>query len=202
MTTNNAPRSVLLIGKSQLVLDDSVAGLRGLGYKADATNDSTDVTGRFEVKQIDLVVFGGQVPADRKAELRKEIGAINPRVIFVDGLAGIPGPIVNQVQGAFAAHGQDPTAAPTYTPDERSIRLTLADPANVKVTAWWQASFVPQTQRAIRCCSSTIDSPAATTRSGSPISCRRRPRSQPYRSTRRSTRSASPPRNDREPPRA
>ena len=143
MTTNNAPRSVLLIGKSQLVLDDSVAGLRGLGYKADATNDSTDVTGRFEVKQIDLVVFGGQVPADRKAELRKEIGAINPRVIFVDGLAGIPGPIVNQVQGAFAAHGQDPTAAPTYTPDERSIRLTLADPANVKVTAWWQTSFVP-----------------------------------------------------------
>jgi hypothetical protein len=40
-----------------------------------------------------------------------EIGAINPRVIFVDGLAGIPGLIVNQVQGAFAAHDQDPTAA-------------------------------------------------------------------------------------------
>jgi hypothetical protein len=28
-------------------------------------------------------VFGGQVPPDRKAELREEIGAINPRVIFV-----------------------------------------------------------------------------------------------------------------------
>jgi len=34
MTTDNAQRSVLLIGKSQLVLDESVAGLRDLGYKA------------------------------------------------------------------------------------------------------------------------------------------------------------------------
>jgi hypothetical protein len=40
---------------------------------------------------------------DRKAELREEIGAINPRVIFVHGLAGIPGLIINQVQGAFAS---------------------------------------------------------------------------------------------------
>jgi hypothetical protein len=32
--------------------------------------------------------------------------------------------------------------APRST-DERSIRLTLADPANVKVTTWWQTSFVP-----------------------------------------------------------
>jgi hypothetical protein len=48
MTTDPAERSVLLIGKSQLVLDESVAGLRDLGYKADATNDFTDITGRFD----------------------------------------------------------------------------------------------------------------------------------------------------------
>jgi hypothetical protein len=134
---------VLLIGKSQLVLDESVAGLRDLGYKAEATNDFTDITGRFDVKELDLVVFGGQVPPDRKAELREEIGAINPRVIFVQGLAGIPGLIINQVQGAFTANHQDPTRAPTYTPDDRSIRLTLPDPADVKATVWWQTSFVP-----------------------------------------------------------
>jgi hypothetical protein len=134
-------RSVLLIGKSQLVLDESLAGLRDLGYHAEATNDFTDVTGRFDVAQIDLVVFGGQVPPDRKAELREEIEAVNPRVIFVQGLAGIPGLIVNQVQGAFAADHQDATRAPTY--DGRSIRLTLAEPADVKVTVWWQTSFVP-----------------------------------------------------------
>jgi hypothetical protein len=143
MTTDNAQRSVLLIGKSQLVLDESVAGLRDLGHKAEATNDFTDITGRFDVKEIDLVVFGGQVPPDRKAELREEIGAVNPGVIFVQGLAGIPGLIINQVQGAFTANHQDPSRAPTYTLDDRSIRLTLADPADVKVTVWWQTSFVP-----------------------------------------------------------
>ena len=143
MTTDNAQRSVLLIGKSQLVLDESVAGLRDLGYRAEATNDFTDITGRFDLKEIDLVVFGGQVPPDRKAELREEIGAINPGVIFVQGLAGIPGLIIDQVQGAFMANHEEPTPAPTYTPDDRSIRLTLADPADVKVTVWWQTAFVP-----------------------------------------------------------
>jgi hypothetical protein len=78
MTTDNAQRSVLLIGKSQLVLDESVAGLRDLGYRAEATNDFSDITGRFDVNAIDLVVFGGQVPADRKAELTEEFAAINP----------------------------------------------------------------------------------------------------------------------------
>jgi hypothetical protein len=143
MTTDNPQRSVLLIGKSQLVLDDALAGLRDLGYKAEATNDFTDIIGRFDARRIDLVVFGGQVPPDRKAELREEIAAINPQVIFVQGLAGIPGLIINQIQGAFTAHHQDPTRAPTYTPGDRSIRLSLAEPAQVKVTVWWQTSFVP-----------------------------------------------------------
>jgi hypothetical protein len=141
--TDNAQRSVLLIGKSQLVLDDSVADLRALGYKAEATNDFSDITGRLDVREIDLVVFGGQVPPDRKAELREEIGAINPGVIFVQGLAGIPGLIIDQVQGAFTANQQDPSRAPTYTTDDRSVRLTLADPADVRVTVWWQTAFVP-----------------------------------------------------------
>jgi hypothetical protein len=143
MTDDNAQRSVLLIGKSQLVLDESVAGLRELGYKAQATNDFTDVTARFDAKAIDVVVFGGQVPPDRKAELRAEIGAINAGVIFVQGLAGIPGLIINQVRGAFTAKQEDPTRAPAHTPDDRLIRLTLADPADVKVTLWWQTSFLP-----------------------------------------------------------
>jgi hypothetical protein len=143
MTPDNAARSVLLIGKSQLVLDDAVAGLRDLGYGAEATNDFADITGRFDARKLDLIVFGGQVPPDRKAELTEEIAAINPQITFVQGLAGIPGVIVNQVQGAFASDHQNPTRAPAYAPGERSIRLTLASPANVKVTAWWQTSFVP-----------------------------------------------------------
>jgi hypothetical protein len=149
MTIDKAHGRVLLIGKSQLVLDKSVAGLRDLGYKAEATTDFTDIIGRFDVKKIGLVVFGGQVPPDRKVELREEIGAVNPAVVFVQGLAGIPGLIVNQVQGAFAANQREPSRAPTYTHDDRSIRLVLADPADVKVTVWWQTSFVPPDPRSV-----------------------------------------------------
>jgi hypothetical protein len=196
MTPGNTRRRVLLIGKSQLVLDHAVAGLRDLGYEAEATNDFTDITGRFDAKKIDLVVFGGQVPPDRKTELREEIGAINSQVIFVQGLAGIPGLIVNQVQGAFRAEHQDPTRAPTYAPEERSIRLSLPDAVDVKVTVWWQTSFVPPDPRATRWSSSTTGSPVAITLSRSPITFRQRPRSPPCRSTRRSTPSVSPVSNE------
>jgi hypothetical protein len=143
MTTDNAQRSVLLIGRSQLVLDETLAGLRQLGYKAEATNDFADVTSRFDARNLNLVVFGGQVPPDRKAELKEEIGTINAQTMFVQGLAGIPGLIVNQVNGAFAARQLDPTAAPTITHQERSLRLTLPDPADVKISVWWGTSFVP-----------------------------------------------------------
>ena len=143
MTTHNPQRSVLVIGRSQRVIDDAVAGLRELGYTAQATNDLSNITGRFDFTEIDVIVFGTQVSPDRKTELKTEIGAINPRVIFVDGLGGIPGVIINQVQGVFAADHEAPGRAPTYTPDSRSIRLTLADPADVKVTVFWRTSIVP-----------------------------------------------------------
>jgi len=144
---NRPRRSVLLIGKSRRVLDDSVAGLRDLDYKAEGTSDFADVTARFDSRDFDLVVFGGQVPPDVRDELRNEIGAVNPRVIFVQGLAGIPGLIINQVQGAFAADHQDSERAAIFTPADRSIRLTLPAPADVKVTIWWQTSFVPPDPR-------------------------------------------------------
>jgi hypothetical protein len=144
MDTRTSPRSALIVGRSQLVLDEAVAGLRDLGYRAEGTNDFTSgLAGRIDVREVDVVVFGGQVPPDRKADLRDEIAAVNPRVIVVQGLAGIPGLIVNQVRGAFAADQRDPGHAPTHSPDGRSIRLRLAEPADVTVTLWWTTSFVP-----------------------------------------------------------
>ncbi len=144
MTTDNSPRSVLVIGRSQLVLDDAVAGLRDLGYTAQATNEFfSDIIGRFDPTELDLVVFGGAVPPERNAELREKISAINPKVIFVQGLAGIPGLIIKQIQGAFAVEHQGPTKAPAYIPDERTIRVSLVEPAEVKVTMWWATSVVP-----------------------------------------------------------
>src|SRR5260221_55891 len=123
MESNDTGQGVLIIGKSQLVLDDSVAGLRDLGYTADATNDFVDVTGRFDPRRLSVVVFGAQVPQDRRVQLKEEILAFNREVIFVDGLAA--------------------PQAPSFAHAQRSIRLTLADPAAVNVTAWWGTSFVP-----------------------------------------------------------
>ena len=144
MAAGTPQRSVLLIGKSQRVLDDTAAGLRDLGYIAQATSDFfSDITGRFDVAHIDLVALGGAVPPDRKAELKEQIAAINPRVTFLEGLAGIPGLIINQIQAGFTTGPQGLARAPAYAPGDRSIRLTLAVPAAVKVTAWWWISIIP-----------------------------------------------------------
>jgi hypothetical protein len=116
-----------------------------LGYTAQGTNDFlSDINGRFDVTHIDLVALGHLIPPDRKAELKEQIGAINPQVIYLDPpLAGIPGLIASQVQEAFNADHQDPAHAPTYMPGDRSIRLTLADPAAVKVTVYWRTALIP-----------------------------------------------------------
>jgi len=117
MTTGISQRSVLVIGASQRVLDDCVATLRDLGYTAQGTNEFfSDITGRFDVAHIDVVSLGGLVPSDRKAELKEQIGAINPRVIFLDSLAGIPGLIASQVQEAFTADRPDPPTHPRMRP--------------------------------------------------------------------------------------
>jgi hypothetical protein len=137
-------RSVLVIGASQRIVDESVAALRDLGYTAQGTNDFFgDITGRFDATRIDLVSLGGLVPPDRKAELKEQMTALNPRVMFLDSLAGIPGLITSQVQEAFTADRKDAARAPAYAPGDRSIRLTLADPAAVKVTVWWRTSLIP-----------------------------------------------------------
>lgn len=148
MTTSNPPRRVLLLGASRRVLDECVAALRDLGYTAQGTSDFfTDIPGRFDVSRIDLVSLGGLVPAERKAEVKAQIGAINPGVIFIDALAGIPGLIASQVRQAFTPGLQDPARAPAYVPGDRSIRLTLAGPAALRVTLWWRTELIPPDPR-------------------------------------------------------
>jgi hypothetical protein len=145
MTTSTPQRSVLVIGASQRVLDEALAILRDLGYAADGTNDFfSDITGRFDITSIDLVLLGHLIPPDRKAELKEQIATINPQISFLDPpLAGIPGLIAGQVQEAFNAGRQDPGWAPTYNPGDRSIRLTLPDPAAVKETVYWRTALIP-----------------------------------------------------------
>jgi hypothetical protein len=75
MATRIPQRSVLLIGASQRILDDSVAALRDLGYAAQATSDFVgDITGRLNVTRIDLVKLGGQVPRPQGRPQRADLG--------------------------------------------------------------------------------------------------------------------------------
>ncbi|WP_426563249.1 hypothetical protein ACPPVT_19640 [Angustibacter sp. McL0619] len=133
--------SALIVGKSQLVLTDTVSLLRGKGFTADATNQFDDVGRDFDLGAYDVVVFGGQVPPDTREQLASQVRRLNPEAFLVDGLAGIPGLIAAQVEGALAAGRAEP--APEFDPGRRAIVLSLAGARTVTVTTWWATSFIP-----------------------------------------------------------
>ena len=64
---DTAQRRVLLVGRSPAVLADTVSLLHDRGFTAEATNRFDHVLAEFDVRQVDLVVFGGQVPEERRA---------------------------------------------------------------------------------------------------------------------------------------
>jgi hypothetical protein len=138
-----AQRRVLLVGKSPVVLADTVSLLHDRGFAAESTNRFDDVLAEFDVRQLDLVVFGGQVPEEQRAVLRRDILARNERISFVQGLSGIPGLIARQVAGAFAPIDRVRESPPCYDADERAITLSLCQFRDVTVIAWWPTASVP-----------------------------------------------------------
>lgn len=138
----NKPERVLVVGRSPSVLVATVDILRAKGYSADATNQFDRVLDDYDVTDLDVLVFGGMVPAETKQQLREGISGRNPHVIFVQGLAGIAGLIAAQVQAATSAGALD-SGEVVYDAAQRSVRLTLSDSAPVTVEAWWHTSFVP-----------------------------------------------------------
>jgi hypothetical protein len=137
-----ATRRILVIGKSPAVLGEAERLLNSLGFAAASTDRFDEVAGDFDLTTLDVVVFGGRVPADKKAELKSAISAAQPQAIFVDGLSGIPGLIVAQVRGALLPV-TTARVKQTHTAHRRSLVLELASPAAVAVTAWWQTSAIP-----------------------------------------------------------
>src|SRR4051812_3116466 len=130
-------KSVLIVGRSQLVLDGTLELLAERGYRGHATREFEDITDQFDAAALDLVVFGGQVAPDQKAEMRDALSAVNPRLEFLQGLAGIPGLIVDQVDASVAGEALIPGQAPVYDADKRTIGLVLFAPLEVKVTVYW-----------------------------------------------------------------
>ncbi|MGW6281341.1 hypothetical protein [Kribbella sp. NPDC055071] len=137
--SSREPERILIIGRSPSVILDAADILRAKGFRADATNQFDEVLTAYDTTAVDVVLFGGMVPADTKRHLTDEISKVNNRVTFVQGLAGIAGLIAAQVEGAVS-----PVAdGVTYDPANRTLHLTLKEPAAVVVEAFWGTSFTP-----------------------------------------------------------
>ena len=130
---------VLIIGRSPSVIVETVDLLRGKGFDADATNQFDRALTDYDIESLDVVVFGGAVPPETKLKLRDEISRANDHITFVQGLVGIAGVIVAQVEGV----GQDDDTRVSYDTTTRTVRLALPDATRVIVEAWWATSFRP-----------------------------------------------------------
>jgi len=139
---------VLIIGRSENVLSETVEILRRDGCAAGASNEFDDVMDLFDMTAVDVVVFGGMVPPDTKELLRKQISERNPAMTFIQGFAGIAGVIVAQVRAALTEEARAETGlAVTYDPQARTVDLHLDRPQDVQVVAWWGTSFTPPEPR-------------------------------------------------------
>lgn len=140
---HGSPHRVIIVGRSPSVLVEAVDILRTKGYTADATNQFDSFLDDYDVADLDVLVFGGMVPPDTKQALRDAITARNPEVTFVQGLFGIAGIIAAQVDALTPPQGADAESAASYDSAARTLRLTLAGPAQVTVEALWATSFTP-----------------------------------------------------------
>lgn len=124
---------VLIVGRSERVLVDAVAMLRGRGFGANGTNQFERVLDDYDATEVDLVIFGGMVPAELKERLGAELRRLNPDVGIRQGLGGIAPLLVAQAEEFFSG------GAPgiEYDSDERACRLTLEQAAPVIVDGLW-----------------------------------------------------------------
>ena len=129
------------MGRSPNVLVTTVDILRAKGYSADATNQFDQVLDDYDVTDLDVLVFGGMVPAGTKQQLRVDIST-QPARDLCPGTRWHRRPIAAQVQAAISAEAPDGCEV-AYDAAQRSVQLTLNGSAPVTVEAWWATSFVP-----------------------------------------------------------
>lgn len=124
---------VLIVGRSAPVLTEAVAALREKGYGANATNRFDSVPDDYDAREVDLVLFGGQVPADTRARLEAALHRRSARVRFASGLGGIVPLLVAQVEEHFGGVA----SGATYDPPTRTVRLEAARSSFVSIAAMW-----------------------------------------------------------------
>jgi hypothetical protein len=140
--TSASTPSVLVIGRSEKTLRETVDLLQNNGRAAGASNDFDNVLTQFDIAALNTVVFGGMVPPETKEALRTSLAAANPTITFVQGLAGIPGLIAEQVEAALVPSRRDPKSI-EYNGDSRTVTISLQSAENVRVIGFWHTAFVP-----------------------------------------------------------
>ncbi|MFC4139521.1 MULTISPECIES: hypothetical protein [unclassified Microbacterium] len=136
MSTNQG--RVLIVGRSTAVLLDAVALLRGRGYAANASNQFDQLLTDYDFGSVDLVVFGGMVPPEKKERLQEQILAVNPHVTFLPGLGGVAPLLAAQIEQFFCAV----TPEFSYDATSRVLHVTTDTVAKVAVQGIW-GTFVP-----------------------------------------------------------
>lgn len=126
-------KRVLIVGRSPAALLGAVERLRSLGYAANGSNRFGRLLEDYDVRDVDLILFGGLVPPEIRASVENEVARLNPSAHCESGRGGLAPLLAAQVQEHF--QGSVPGVA--YTPDPRSISVRLAERAMVRVDAWW-----------------------------------------------------------------
>ncbi len=136
-------KSILIIGKSPSALETMGSLLRDKGYSVETTNNFEDISNRFKLNDFDLITMGGQVPPDIKSEITRAATELKSNMLFVQGMAAIPGLVVGQIEGELNANLRNPKQMPIFHSDTLTISLSLTKKSQVVVTVWWQTTFVP-----------------------------------------------------------
>ncbi|MFF2451761.1 hypothetical protein [Isoptericola sp. NPDC058082] len=130
---------VLVVGRSARALTETVAMLRARGIAANATNRFDRVLEDYDSRDLDLVLFGGQVPPRQRELLEAELLRRNPDVRFHSGLGGMAPLLTAQVEQIVGG----PVPGVEHDAEARELHVTLADPAHVTATALWAVPVPP-----------------------------------------------------------
>ena len=109
---------VLIVGRSPAALIGAVDRLRELGYGANASNQFERLLEDYDVREVDLVLFGGMVPPPMRERLEHEVARINPSAQCASGRGGLAPLLAAQVQ----EHFQGAASGVAYRAETRSIR--------------------------------------------------------------------------------
>ncbi|MEU2202440.1 hypothetical protein [Isoptericola sp. NPDC019482] len=136
---NSRTPRVLVVGRSAQALTETVSMLRARGIAANATNQYDRVLEDYDARDLDLVLFGGQVPAALREHLEAELLRRHPHVRLRSGLGGLAPLLSAQVEELLGG----PPSGVEHDAEARELRVTLATPAHVTATALWAVPVPP-----------------------------------------------------------